>query len=223
MSHKVINAFSKNKDVVVVIPAFNEQDTIGRLIRESKNFAEVIVIDDNSNDNTFKIAKKNGAKVFSNKTNLGYSRTIKSGIIKAQQLGFKIIISIDADGEHSPDFINIFINNSKKVPLVFGVRRKKQRIAEIIFCKYFEIIYGVRDIMCGMRAINFEMLNNFKIEEKSDDLGISFLINLLKKKVRYIEIKISGEKRLDPPRFGSGLKANLNIFFILLKFFFKKL
>ncbi len=219
----MIDTTKINKDVAIVIPALNEQNTIGNLIKKSKKFAEVIVIDDNSTDNTVREARKNGARVFSNKTNLGYSRTIKDGIIKARELGFKIIVSIDADGEHSPDFINIFINQSKKVPLVFGVRTKKQRIAEIIFCKYFQIIYGVKDIMCGMRAINFDMLGNVKIEKKNDDLGISFLISLLKKNVRYIEVKISGKERSGSPRFGNGLKANLNILLILFKFFFKKL
>ena len=219
----MIDTTKINKDVAIVIPALNEQNTIGNLIKKSKKFAEVIVIDDNSTDNTVREARKNGARVFSNKTNLGYSRTIKNGIIKARELGFKIIVSIDADGEHSPDFINIFINQSKKVPIVFGVRTKKQRIAEIIFCKYFQTIYGVRDIMCGMRAINFDILGNIKIEKKNDDLGISFLISLLKKNVSYVEVKISGKERSGSPRFGSGLTANLNILLILFKFFLKKL
>ena len=70
----------KNKDLLILIPAFNEEKTINKMIKEVKTYGKVLVIDDGSNDKTRNIALKSGAIVLRHKKNLGYNTAINSGI-----------------------------------------------------------------------------------------------------------------------------------------------
>ena len=94
------------------------------------------------------LAKKNGAQVFNNDTNLGYCSSINIGIKKALNLKFTHLITLDADEEHSTDNIKNFVNEFKSgKKLIFGVREKKQRFSELIFCKYFNFFWCKRYFM----------------------------------------------------------------------------
>lgn len=211
------------RNVAVIIPAHNEEKTIGSIIENIRSKVATIVIDDKSTDSTCIVAKNCGAKVFSNKKKIGYGRSLNLGLQKAKKLGYKIVISMDADGEHSSESLNNFLKFSKNIPLILGVRKKKKRFAEIIFCKYFEILFGVSDIMCGMRSINFKLVDKIKINSLEDELGISWLVKLLKQNIKFYEIPVDGIERKDSSRFGEGIKPNIKIIKILIKYFFKKL
>ncbi len=92
---------------VVMIPAYNEEKTIGTVIKGiPHDFAdqiEVLVINDGSDDNTLKVAKKSGAnKVVSHKRNKGLGHAFKTGINNALKMGADVIINIDADGQFDP-------------------------------------------------------------------------------------------------------------------------
>ena len=69
----------ERSEVAIIIPAYNEGHTIGKVVNKLKKFGNVLVIDDASTDQTFKIAKNNGAKVIKNKHNLGYDSSINVG------------------------------------------------------------------------------------------------------------------------------------------------
>ena len=66
--------------LAIIIPAFNEEKTISNIVKKSKKYGKVLVINDASNDRTMLLAKKNGAKVFNNDKNLGYCYSINLGI-----------------------------------------------------------------------------------------------------------------------------------------------
>ncbi len=91
--------------LVVTVPAYNEQETIGQVISDiPKQIAgiddiKVVVIDDGSRDNTAKIAEQSGAAVFSFGHNKGLGAAFSQGIRIALGLGADIIVNIDADGQ----------------------------------------------------------------------------------------------------------------------------
>ncbi|MBZ9577528.1 glycosyltransferase [Patescibacteria group bacterium] len=73
-----------NQKIVVVIPAFNESKTVERVIKETKPYAnEIIVVDDGSYDDTSLKAKKVGAIVIHHKKNQGYDASIEDGFREA--------------------------------------------------------------------------------------------------------------------------------------------
>lgn len=89
--------YSKRKKATLIIPAYNEEKTIKNTIRaakQSKYVDEIIVVDDCSTDNTYKIASKEGIKVLRHETNKGKGRAIKTGIINSKN---EVICFIDAD------------------------------------------------------------------------------------------------------------------------------
>ena len=99
-----------NSHIVVMIPAFNEEASIGSVIkaipREFAKTVEVIVIDDGSTDSTKAIAKKSGAdRIISHNTNKGLGNTFRTGIDAALSMGADIIVNIDGDGQFDPSDI----------------------------------------------------------------------------------------------------------------------
>jgi len=95
--------------LVAVIPAYNEEKSIGEVVKnipkkiEGIKEVRVLVMDDNSKDRTSETARKAGADyVVRNKQNLGLGRNFKKGIETALKLGADIIVNIDADGQFNP-------------------------------------------------------------------------------------------------------------------------
>lgn len=94
--------------ILIVIPAYNEQASIGSVIsgvRSSLPAADVLVIDDGSSDATAQIASKEGATTLRLPLNLGYGAALQSGYKWAVRRGYPLVGQLDADGQHSPDYL----------------------------------------------------------------------------------------------------------------------
>ncbi|NQU83250.1 MAG: glycosyltransferase family 2 protein, partial [Parcubacteria group bacterium] len=113
--------------VIAVIPAFNEEKTIGNVIRETKNYAdEVLVVNDGSSDNTEKISKSFGAQVISLEINRGLGSALRTGIKSALFREADIVVTLDSDGQHEPSDIERLILPILKheADVVIGTRMK---------------------------------------------------------------------------------------------------
>ena len=102
--------------ITVGIPAYNEEKNIAKIIVELKKVADqIIVCNDGSTDSTSIIAESLGAIVIKHPKNLGYGSAIRSIFLKAREINSKILVTIDADGQHK-------IEDVKKVikPIVDG-------------------------------------------------------------------------------------------------------
>ena len=130
-----------NKGFSIVIPVFNESNSIINLLdeiksnlKEEKIMYEVIVVDDHSNDNS--VSKINeyiikyivsfNLKLIVNKHNVGQSFSIREGIKSAI---YDIIVTIDGDGQNNPrDIMKLinFYNSDKQITLVGGLRKKRK-------------------------------------------------------------------------------------------------
>lgn len=89
--------------VLIVIPAHNEAGNIGKVLDEIKHdmdFADIVVIDDTSTDNTTDIVRAHGVNCINNIFNLGYAWTIQTGIKYAVDNDYDYLIQMDADGQH---------------------------------------------------------------------------------------------------------------------------
>jgi glycosyltransferase involved in cell wall biosynthesis len=93
--------------IVIVIPAFNEEQRIASVVLTAKKFADlVIVCDDGSRDMTGEIAKTLGAEVIVHGRNLGYGTALASLFTRARELGADIVVTFDGDGQHDAGFVS---------------------------------------------------------------------------------------------------------------------
>ena len=92
--------------VLLVIPCYNEQDSIGPLLEEIAACGEysTIVIDDGSHDSTYRIASQHSPTIKLIR-NLGIGGAIQTGIMYAERSGFELCIQLDGDGQHPPSEI----------------------------------------------------------------------------------------------------------------------
>lgn len=122
------------KEVLIIVPAFNEEGSIGNLMAELErqnvgSIADILVVDDASLDRTGIISKQHDVTVIRNIFNLGYGSALQLGYKYAIRNNYKYVIQIDADGQH--DISNIFTiykklkqadGNGKQPDIVIGSR-----------------------------------------------------------------------------------------------------
>lgn len=199
---------------LIIIPAKNEAKTIGQVIKKSKKFGTVIVIDDASSDDTNKISLKNGAKIIRNKKNLFYDKSLNLGFEYARKKNFKYIITIDADGEHDLKMIPIFFQNLKEgYDLILGKRKKLPRFSEKMISLFYKKKYNVVDLYCGMKGYNSKWIKKFKVFDRFGSIGTDLASRIIKEKdSKYKEILVKINKRKDSPRIGNIFSANFKIF-----------
>lgn len=124
----------KKKEVLVIIPAYNEQDTIMKVLDqlekpEIAEIADVLVMNDASSDATNWIVKARGHALVSHVFNLGYGSGLQLGYKYAIRKGYQYVIQMDADGQH--DVCNI--------PVIY--KKLKERDAD---GRYPDIVLGSR-------------------------------------------------------------------------------
>jgi glycosyltransferase involved in cell wall biosynthesis len=92
--------------IVAVVPALNEQDSVGDVVRGAAEHADVVVVvDDGSSDETAERARLAGATVVSHTVNRGVGAAIATGLVTARELGATIVVQVDGDGQHDTGFI----------------------------------------------------------------------------------------------------------------------
>lgn len=211
--------------IIAVIPAYNEEGTIGRVLRNLKKFVdEIIVVDDGSIDGTSNEAEKNLAIVIKHSKNQGYDKSINDGFKEAIQRNGSIIFTFDADGQHVAEDIPKIIDPIKKgeADVVVGVRPYQQRVSEKIFSRYTKKKIGINDPLCGVKAYSAEAYRTIGYFDKINSIGTELLFNCHKKNMRIKEVKIHMEKRhKGKTKFGNILKANLKIIIALFKVYMK--
>jgi glycosyltransferase involved in cell wall biosynthesis len=159
--------------LVIMIPALNEEKTIGDVIRriprdiEGIAATEVIVIDDGSTDRTAELARAAGAQVISHHSNRGVGAALATGMDAALRRGADLIVNMDGDGQFSPEDTPALVEPILKRGYGFATCTRFAR-AELIpemrwvnrwgnkmMCRLVNwIIWGANftDVSCGFRA-----------------------------------------------------------------------
>lgn len=113
--------------ILVIIPAYNEEKSIYNVVSSVKlniPFADVLVVNDGSCDNTYGEAIRAGAKIINLTNNLGIGGAVQSGYIYAYIEGYDIAIQVDGDGQHNPRDLKNLINEIEdgNTDIVIGSR-----------------------------------------------------------------------------------------------------
>ncbi len=200
--------------LAILIPAFREEATIGKVVAAARAFADVIVVDDASPDATGERAAEAGATVIRNDENRGYDGTLNRAFEEAVMRGYTHAVTMDADGEHDPALVATFGNllTENDVTLVLGVRPRKQRFAEIVMGLYVRLRFGADDILCGMKGYDLRLAAENGGFDHTNSIGTELAINSLRRGARFRQVPVSGTRRQDAPRFDRLLRANLRIF-----------
>ena len=212
------------KKIIAIIPAYNEESTIQKVILPLKKFTnQIIVVDDFSIDKTAKIAKKCGTIVISNSSNLGPSKSLDIGIKKALKLNPEILVTVDADGQHPvkmlPNFIKLI--EKKKFDIVVGCRKKLPRFTETLFSYYSKKKIGVKDPINGFKAFKKEVILKIGYFDRLDSMTSEILFESYKNKFKIYNYPIEVYERKDKPRLGGVFLSNIKMFIALLKVFKK--
>ena len=182
--------------ITTIIPALNEEEHIASVVNFAKthpSVSEVIVIDDNSTDDTVKIARKNGAKVFTS-SKLGKGTSMKEGILAASN---DIVCFLDGDIDPYPaDTIRLLTD-----PIISGeaefvkstfdrnAGRVTELVAKPLLSIFFPDLTGFSQPLSGMIAGRKSILQTVDfIDDYGVDVGI--LIDMHLKNVRSKEVKI---------------------------------
>ncbi len=198
--------------IAIVIPAFNEEATIYDVVQSVKKYGTVIVANDASTDRTKQIAGDAGAIVVSHKINKGYDGALNSGFLKAEELNCNAIITFDADGQHSVEPIERYINELRSgVDLVLGIRPRPARISEKLFMYYSRYRFNWDDPLCGMKGYSMKLYRKLGYFDSRNSIGTELAVYGLKNNFSHAQIQISIAQRQDRPRFSSIFIANLKI------------
>lgn len=94
-----------NPEIVVIIPAFNEEASLPQVIqgiRRSLPQADIVVVNDGSQDRTHEVTRMAGARVLDHPFNLGYGVALQTGFKYALRYGYGFVVQMDGDGQHDP-------------------------------------------------------------------------------------------------------------------------
>ncbi|UCG67542.1 MAG: glycosyltransferase family 2 protein [Deltaproteobacteria bacterium] len=158
-----------NKNVSIIIPAYDEEESIGGLIEEIKALYpefEIIVINDGSSDNTAQVAKETGALVYSHPYNIGNGAAIKSGIRFASG---KLLVFMDGDGQHDPEEIGKMLEYFPDYDMVVGARPKGHQaswgraLGNWAYNRLASYVakFPVEDLTSGFRAVKSDIAHGF--------------------------------------------------------------
>lgn len=179
------------KDVLIIIPAYNEQDNIKRVVDniiENYPQYDYIVINDGSRDHTRRICRENGYKLLDLPVNLGLAGGFQAGMKYAYRAGYKYAIQYDADGQHRPEYIEPIINKMEEgYDIVIGSRFVSEKkpfsmrmLGSRLISTAIKITTGkrIKDPTSGMRMFNRKIMKEcaLNINYGPEPDTVSFLI-----------------------------------------------
>ncbi len=203
------------KKVIAVVPAYNEEESIGKLVRELGSYVDsIIVVDDGSVDETYDMAVEAGAIVLQHPKNMGKGAALKTGISKALELDADVIVAIDGDAQYNPAEIPKLITKlNEGYDIVVGCRELSKeipfvrRLSNIISSALLRILFKipVKDTQCGLRAFTRTTLKKVPIRERGYLVESQILVDAARSKLKMGEVPVavsySGSKsKINPLR-----------------------
>ncbi|WP_136592351.1 glycosyltransferase family 2 protein [Salinigranum halophilum] len=138
-------------EVLVAIPAYNEERSIADVVRESLNYAhEVVVIDDGSTDDTVRLAEEAGATVIQHEVNKGYGGALKTAFTEAERCRADHLAILDGDGQHDPSDIEKLVDTQAETGAEIIVGSRSVEDAQTDMPLYRRFGFGVVNILTNL-------------------------------------------------------------------------
>ena len=232
---------AENSNVLIIIPAYNEEKSIGKVIdniQKATRGMDIVVIDDDSSDNTVRIVREKGVRLLSHCANLGPGAATQTGYKYALKYPYDFVVQLDADGQHDPYYINdlLSILEGNAADMVIGsrflgsqgyepswIRRVGMKILAVIV----SLIIGqkITDSSSGFRALKRKVVEFFaNINYPSDyqDADVISLAHFAGFRIKEVPVvmqeDLSGSSLLSGSKFAYyGFKMLLSIIVTLLR------
>jgi len=165
-------------NVVAVVPAYNEADTIGDVVASTREHVdEVVVVDDGSSDDTAAIARDHGATVVTHVVNTGVGGAVRTGYRYAIRNDYDFVAQVDGDGQHDPGYLPEMLAVAEDYDMVIGSRYLNESIRDYSFVRRAGITFftwvvnvlggiDITDVTSGFRVYRVSMLE--EILHRSD-------------------------------------------------------
>ncbi|MCI6432045.1 MAG: glycosyltransferase family 2 protein [Lachnospiraceae bacterium] len=208
----------KNK-VLVIIPAYNEEDNIVRVVEQfcdRYSQYDYVVINDGSRDHTADICMTKGYNILDLPINLGLAGAFQTGMKYADQNGYEYAIQFDADGQHMPEYIEDMLDEMEKgFDIVIGSRfvtdkkpHNMRMLGSNLISLAIQISTGkkIKDPTSGMRMYNKNMISKFanalNYGPEPDTMS-----HLLRNDVKISEVQVKMQERIAGESYLKPFKA----------------
>ena len=196
---------------LVIIPAYNEQESILETIKDIKINApefDYVVINDCSKDATLKVCRDNDITVLDLPVNLGIGGAVQTGYLYALKNGYDIAVQFDGDGQHDAKFLgsmaDLLIN--EQADMVIGSRFISnegfqssgiRRVGIKFFAALTKVLFGkkITDATSGMRMCNRKVIELFVKDYPRDYPEPETVCRLLRKKCKVLEMPVVMRER----------------------------
>ncbi|PKG50000.1 glycosyltransferase family 2 protein [Olleya sp. 1-3] len=227
--------------IKVIIPAYNEQDSIAHVIKDIPSIVdEVIVVSNNSTDLTEANAKNAGATVLQ-ESNKGYGYACLKGMdyIAKQDSKPDIVVFLDGDYSDFPEELTKIVAPiiDQNIDFVIGARVKNLReegsmMPQQVFGNWLattlmSLFFGAKFSDLGpFRAIKYDKLLALNMEDKTYGWTVEMQLKVLKQKLSYIEVPVNYRNRIGVSKVSGTIKgsifAGVKILTWIFKYSFKK-
>ncbi len=222
--------------IKVIIPAFNEADSISEVIQELPNsVSEIIVVNNNSNDKTAENAALAGATVLhEQRKGYGYACLCGMQYIAEQSKLPDIIVFVDGDYSDYPEELTKIVRPilEENVDFVVGTRKKELRepgsmtpqqvfgnaLATFLMRFFFKAKFTD---LGPFRAIKYEKLNELQMEDKTYGWTVEMQLKVLRKKMTYTEVPVRYKKRIGISKVSGTVKGTIFAGLKILGWIFK--
>lgn len=222
--------------IKVIIPAYNEQDSIAKVINDIPKYVnEIIVISNNSTDNTEINAKNAGATVLK-ETRKGYGYACLKGMdyISKQTIKPEIIVFLDGDYSDYPEQLTALIAPilENNIDLVIGARVKELRekgavTPQQIFGNWLatflmKVLFKAKFTDLGpFRAIKYNKLLTLKMQDKTYGWTVEMQLKALKQNLSYTEVSMKYRNRIGVSKVSGTIKGSIFAGIKILGWIFK--
>lgn len=153
-----------------VIPAYREAAHVGRVVQDALGQGgDVLVVDDGSGDGTAEAAQAAGAQVIRHPVNRGKGAALATGFEEARRRGYEVVVTLDADGQHDPRELPVFIEAYQRtgIPVLIGSRMTEvegmpwvRRVTNRTMSWLLSRLMGhyIPDTQCGYRLYRSDLL-----------------------------------------------------------------
>jgi glycosyltransferase involved in cell wall biosynthesis len=209
----------------IVMPAYNEERTIGQVIDSlhKEGWRNIIVINDGSRDQTAKIAQSRKALVIHHEKNMGLGAALRTGLNKARELGADCVITFDADGQHDPKAVRRLVHSTNEADFVIGSRHfvnipLHKRIGNFGLNFITRILSGrLVDSQSGIRAFNRRALQKIQIRSNRYEVSSELVVQAKMKGLKIKEVPVHCFFTPYSKARGTTIASGMRIFLTLLK------